>query len=454
MECPMKTELVEFQPDSVFPLPQQMSYRHVDGRNLFIASRVPSWIVVDDAEAEVLQRISSGATIGESLLAFASHGLSSQDAEKRMQKLLQLLVGFFFFKSAEPDPDARKYRRVQMHITNSCNLRCSHCYVASGLPLPDEMGLDHWKEVIDEIKKRHEFVHVGVSGGEPLMVRWLPHLLSYAKERGCETAVITNGMLWTDAHARELAPFLDRVAVSLDGASAAVHDSIRGAGSFEKMMKGLTIITGAGLKVVLNVTMMQRNKDDLLRNLHLLLKSLGTTADIDVANFFPEGRGAEEPDQALPPAEFREALSKLVSPFLGEAWRPLSAPRRANCGYGTTFTVYANGDVSPCLSPRFIRGNVRRDGVANLLDAMAAEEVDSAVDRLPLCRTCDVRHLCGGKCHLNHFPLTKKMRQNDCSYDYRTAYYRNLVARFDAINRSYRSIYIKRKEAADDVSHA
>jgi MoaA/NifB/PqqE/SkfB family radical SAM enzyme len=290
-----------------------------------------------------------------------------------MKKLLQTLVGFYFFKSAEPIELTRKYRQVQFHLSNACNLRCTHCYVSSGLPLADELCLDDWRQIIDEVKERNKFVHLGVSGGEPLMVRWLPELLAHAKEKGCDTALITNGMLWTKAKAKKLAPYVRRVAVSVDGATAAVHDAIRGAGAFEKAMQGISVIRNAGFKVILNVVLMRRNKDDLLANLHPLLGRLGIEADIDVASFVPEGRGASEPEQSLGVAEFRETIAKLTAPFLQEAWRPVSTPRRTNCGYGTTFTVYANGDVSPCLSPRFIRGNIRRDGIGTLLSGRRLE---------------------------------------------------------------------------------
>lgn len=428
----MLTEAQSFDLDRPFALPPALAHHLVQGRHLFIAPTIPTWVVVDEPEAEAIERLSRGATLREAGLTIRSFGLGEGVARERLAGLVQLLLTENFVRDAEID-DQADYVRLQVHITNRCNLACPHCYVSSGRPFAEEVGPEVWIEVFRYLNTRFPRVHLSISGGEPLTVPWLDALLSFAKQEcGFDTAILTNGLLWTPDRTRSLAPNLDYAAVSLDGASEPIHDAIRGRGTFRRTIEGIKAIHAAGLRIVLNVTMMRRNRDDLIANLYPLVASLPFDVDVDIGKFIVEGRGEAMPDEALSPHEFQTTLTQLVAPFLRETWRPLPVSRRLNCGYGSSFTIYANGDVSPCITPRFIRGNVTRDGVPPVLDAILGEASAAVVDRLPLCRTCDVRYICGGRCHLNQLIPLGQMMQNDCPREYRDSFYHGLVKRFDA----------------------
>ena len=431
-------EQFEFALDQGFGLPHEVSQRVVGGRHLFIAPEIPSWVVVDEPDADALGRLSRGATLSDLVAWYRSCGDADDVATARVRRLIQTLLVHRFHSDARPDRQGG-YGFLQIHVTNRCNLRCTHCYVASGEAMPNELGLDDWTAVIRHLRPHFPKMRVSVSGGEPLLVPWLDDLLRAARELDCGTAVLTNGLLWTEKRAAELAPLIEFAAVSLDGASAETHDAIRGKGAFNRALAALPVMHRAGIKLVLNVTMMRSNRRDLRHNLEPLLSSLGFPVDIDVANYVVEGRGTASPHETLSVAEFRDSLARLVSPFLAKRVKALPFTRRLNCGYGRSFAMYADGDVSPCLSPVFIRGNIRRDGVAEVFDAIMAESAAAMVDRLPLCRSCDVRYVCGGQCHLHQVKAGSAMAQNDCSPDYRDGLYKGLVARFDAVQSSYRA---------------
>ncbi|MGH2828572.1 MAG: radical SAM protein [Actinomycetota bacterium] len=437
LASPPAMATLAFSMSESFSLPDDVSHHYVMGRHLFIAVKTPAWVVLDDQEAEVFERLQRGATLKEARLTFESLGLETPAATSKLQQLIRTLL-IHNLSADAPVDDQSRYARLQIHVTNRCNLRCPHCYVSSGEAFPTEMGLAEWTSLLHYMRDHFSQVNVTISGGEPLMVPWLDDLLQVAKrECNFDTAAITNGLLWTRRRSSDLAPLLDYVAVSFDGATAEVHDRIRGPGTFRKTLATLHLMNEVGLRIVLNITLMRSNRTDLLENLYPMVRSLPFEVDVDLANYIPEGRGEDMPEEALSAGEFRDTLSSLVAPFLKDEWKSIPISRRLNCGYGTAFAVYANGDVSPCLSPRFIRGNIIEMGVGRLFDSILTEADRSAVDNLPLCRTCDMRYLCGGRCHLNHLIPLGVMRQNDCPGSYRESFRRGLVHRFDAQQRAF-----------------
>ncbi|MCC5667774.1 radical SAM protein [Nostoc sp. CHAB 5784] len=446
----MITNQLTLDLNQTFPIPSDITHHFIDNRHLFIATTVPTWIVLDDVFTEVITRMHRGANLKDSLYVLQSYGFENEAATKKLKSLLRLLVAFDFTQDAS-QKEQTEYGVVQLHLTNQCNLSCPHCYVSSGKPFSYEIGLQECKDILNVMREKFEKVHVTISGGEPLTVPWLNELLVFAKQKhNFETAIITNGLLWTKQKAEALAPYLDFAAVSLDGASATIHDAIRGRGTFEQTIRNIEVMNSFGIRIALNITVMQRNKEDLVQHLHSLVSSFNFEVDVNLGDYVAEGRGEDNPDEKLSSSEFREILSHLVEPFLRNKWKPFPTPKRSNCGYGKSFAVYANGDVSPCLSPRFIRGNILRNGVRELFEAIAQEADDASVERLPLCRTCDLKYLCGGKCHLNHFIHTRIMQQNDCPSSYREDFYRSLIKRFDSTLNSYKFLLDTAEEVIGD----
>ncbi|MET8981649.1 radical SAM protein [Streptomyces sp. NPDC004539] len=95
-----------------------------------------------------------------------------------------------------------------------------------------------------------------ISGGEPLLLRDLPHLLEVLRNGPSTVSCTTNG--WhLERRATELAPVLDAVRISFDGPDAASHDRWRGAGSFERAASGARAAVAAGLPVQLQAVLMR-----------------------------------------------------------------------------------------------------------------------------------------------------------------------------------------------------
>jgi len=137
-------------------------------------------------------------------------------------------------------------------VTNlSCNLRCRMCdlplrvraYASEGLA---PLDTDETLEVIDDFA-RLGTLGLGFTGGEPLLRRDIFDLLAHSKRRGMITHLNTNGTGLAAPEAVRLVDLaVDSVNLSLDGATPATHDEIRGCpGNFEAVVTAIATLRRA-----------------------------------------------------------------------------------------------------------------------------------------------------------------------------------------------------------------
>lgn len=91
----------------------------------------------------------------------------------------------------------RKYPRLEMHITNHCNLNCSACAHFSNICSEFFADIDQFKSSLSEITKKIDYELINILGGEPLMHPDLAEFL-YSARKICPDKIITistNGLL-------------------------------------------------------------------------------------------------------------------------------------------------------------------------------------------------------------------------------------------------------------------
>jgi len=143
--------------------------------------------------------------------------------------------------------------------TYACNSQCKTCsaWRMSSMAYKDLAT----EEVYDLLCRAYRFGMRGyyVFGGEPLARRDIGEIIEYAKHRGFVTTINTNGSLLPQK-ASTLAEHLDFAFVSLDYPNE-YHDHIRGRrGSFQEVLKGISLLLGSGhTKVTLVTTISKLN---------------------------------------------------------------------------------------------------------------------------------------------------------------------------------------------------
>lgn len=143
---------------------------------------------------------------------------------------------------------------VQIMLTERCNLRCAHCAVPEEeSPAGAELDTAGWLRFLDVIADGGVRA-VTVSGGEALLREDAHEVVEHALRLGIpQVTVLTNGLLRRRSQQGLISlqhryPALG-LHVSLDGASASTHDSIRGSGAFQATLRGLDRIRAQGGRV-------------------------------------------------------------------------------------------------------------------------------------------------------------------------------------------------------------
>src|ERR1700688_2080315 len=133
-------------------------------------------------------------------------------------------------------------------LTYACNLACVHCLSSSGRRDPRELTTQECKAVIDELERLQVF-YVNIGGGEPTVRRDFWELVDYATAHSVGVKFSTNGSRITPEIAQRIAAsdYVD-VQISLDGATAAVNDAVRGHGSFDMALTAMENLSDAGFE--------------------------------------------------------------------------------------------------------------------------------------------------------------------------------------------------------------
>ncbi len=207
---------------------------------------------------------------------------------------------------------------IQWHLTERCNFRCRHCYQSRREKqelLPDEVcrQIDGATEMF-RFWEREQGIKISPSihftGGEPFLYQGFWDVLKYAKLRGYETAVMTNGSLIRSGDAcriRELN--IKDIQISLEGPPA-IHDAIRGEGAYAAARQGMRFLAEAGNRVSANVTLSRLNVNTIAETVSRA-RDMGANA-IGFSRMVPCGRGLGMLDQFLAPGEVRDAYEEVL----------------------------------------------------------------------------------------------------------------------------------------------
>jgi radical SAM protein len=328
---------------------------------------------------------------------------------------------------------------VIWEATQACDLACLHCR-ACAVPQrdPRELSTDEAKRLIDDIRRFGRPLLV-LTGGDPLKRPDAVEIVRYGVDAGLRVALTPSGTpLMTPRVLGELHDAgMSRLAVSLDGASAAQHDAFRGvAGSFDWTIRMLETARSLGLSTQINTTISRHNVYDL-ESLIALMTGLGI-ALWSVFFIVPVGRA--RPGDLATADEFESVFHRLydlskTAPFdikstaaphyrrvvmqrqVAErragaregAPLPLTAgigfslgdgvgraAKGVNDGDGFLFVSH-RGDIYPSGFLPKSAGNVRTDDVVEVY--RTHDLFRSLRDRSQLkgkCGVCEFRTVCGG----------------------------------------------------------
>jgi MoaA/NifB/PqqE/SkfB family radical SAM enzyme len=129
---------------------------------------------------------------------------------------------------------------LYLEVTNRCNLLCVTCpRTFEDLEPPADLSWDLFTSIVSQVPGLQRVVLHGV--GEPMLVKELPRMIRYLKERGLYVLFNTNGTLLAPRKRREIVETgLDELRVSLDAAEAESFLKVRGKDMFDRIVRNLT----------------------------------------------------------------------------------------------------------------------------------------------------------------------------------------------------------------------
>ena len=167
----------------------------------------------------------------------------------------------------------------------TCNLACTHCFISCS-PHNHNFGFLDLPTVERYLE---ESVALGVkeyyfTGGEPFLNRDMTAILEMTLCYGPAT-VLTNGTVlrpeWLQRlrDAERASPYSLEFRVSLDGYTAAENDPVRGAGTFERILRGVHLLLEYEFMPIITVTRTRDDQDDrdLFDGFVSLLHGIGYT---------------------------------------------------------------------------------------------------------------------------------------------------------------------------------
>jgi radical SAM protein with 4Fe4S-binding SPASM domain len=202
------------------------------------------------------------------------------------------------------------------------------------------------------------------------------------------------------------------VAVSLDSASPAIHDTFRGMnGVWEKAVQAIRNCRDEGIGVQVNMSVMRSNIGDVGAVIEF-----GTTLGVrDYQLFFPVPTGRAREIEPGSPQDYEALIRQILMNYgIGSVnVRPTCAPqfRRIadelgiknpawgrGCIAGISYCrIYANGDVTPCPYLPVSAGNVRTTPFSEIWNN---SEIFAALRDPDLltgkCGRCRFKTICGG----------------------------------------------------------
>jgi radical SAM protein with 4Fe4S-binding SPASM domain len=214
-------------------------------------------------------------------------------------------------------PSQRVLRMLFWETTIRCNLACAHCRrLESNEASPADLSTSQAEALIEqlaEVGRRQPQMPVLVfSGGEPLCRGDLFHLVGRARQHGIILALATNGTLIDGDKARQIRDSgIARVSVSLDGATADVHDRMRQIpGAFDRAIEGIRQLREHGVPFQINVTLTKQTAPQL-SDVYELARSLGAVA-VHIFMLVPVGCGQvlAETDM-LSPQQYEQVMREI-----------------------------------------------------------------------------------------------------------------------------------------------
>jgi SynChlorMet cassette radical SAM/SPASM protein ScmF len=327
-------------------------------------------------------------------------------------------------KSAIPQSNGYSLATVYLYF-QYCNLKCRHCWINP--PYSEEITVKEneigLKELISALEECRALGmrSIKLTGGEPFTRSDIFEFLDYLKLNKINITMETNGTLIGEKEAEALKQAgASHVAVSLDGPTAQIHESLRGVvGSFEKALNGIKHLKNQGLNIQVIISLWRQNKEHIKSTI-VLANALGVNSvKINPINNISRADKMMQDKETLGVKEiigFSHSLKEELKrePAMNvifdipPAFSPIVNMRLENlstCGILGILGILGDGRISICgigsTTETLCLGRAGKDKIKEIWEnhPVLKEIREGVPEKMQgICASCIFKNYCLGKC--------------------------------------------------------
>ncbi len=342
-----------------------------------------------------------------------------------VKETLQQLESSAFFSSNDDDRGFINLiippyylETLNIKVTNSCNLSCKHC-LEGNIQNKNELPFEQMVAIIDDACSMgaNEIV---LTGGEPFMRDDIVALINYIDSLQMKATIFTNGTMVSESFFESVKGKNVFMRVSLEGATEAVHDSIRGTGSYAKATKTMQLCKDYKIPLGVAITVNSTNFDTY-KDIIELAHSYGAV-EIEASDVIDMGYASENRNLLLNEEQLvqlrietlfmmtrDQALARgmgVTRPeYLIDTKTHKSRLTSKCCNAGiANCVVDTNGDIYPCLMfvgiPEFVCGNTKKTPFRDIWwdNSVLSQFRNMRMGDISECAKCDIAEECAGGC--------------------------------------------------------
>lgn len=252
--------------------------------------------------------------------------------------------------------------RVMFELTYRCNFKCRYCYVPQSYRKRKELKTKEVFLILDQLSDAGCF-YLGFTGGEPLMRKDIMQILWYAKKKGFEIIIYTNGLLIDGKMADELAALRpNKIDITIPAMSKNAFESISGlTGSRDRVFRAIDLLHKKKVALGFKTCVLKENQDEI-KEIQDFAASLAALHRLDDM-LFARLNGSKEPfiyRGKLSNANRRESNANLREHTNKEICVDSLAisenSRLFKCGTGETqAAITPLGELKMCLMIDYLR---------------------------------------------------------------------------------------------------
>ena len=305
---------------------------------------------------------------------------------------------------------------ISWEVNSECNHDCFYCYnywrADKGKICEEAVDYERISEFIISQKPRF----VTVTGGEPLLVFGkIKECLLKMREAGIGVRIATNGVCITE----ELAKFARKLQLQFMISFPSIRKDVfeettNRAGTFERVIRGMDLLKGYGVRFSQNIVVTEKNLDSLEDTVRFL-KERYNIGRIYISRAAKPINASDELDKELLGKErlrtYVELCAKLQNkyrvviqacggfPFCALETQQEFQMFAKGCGGGEHgYVIAGNGDVRVCPRDYMIYGNVFKTPIKEICEKMRIWTREEAIPEE--CKGCNMKELCRGGCHM------------------------------------------------------